>query len=76
MLLHSLRALCKAPGGAGSIWKYLEALARATRVAGRFAYGFRTELHFADVQFVLHDKQFIELRYYFPTIYPSTPYPC
>jgi len=48
MLLQSLRALCKAPGGAGSIWKYLEALVRATGVSGRFAYGFRTELHFAD----------------------------
>jgi hypothetical protein len=49
MLLHSLRAYCKAPGGAGSIWKYLEALARATGVSERFSYGFRTELHFADV---------------------------
>jgi hypothetical protein len=49
MLMHSLRAFCKAPGGAGSIWKYLKALARATRVSERFAYGFRTELHFADV---------------------------
>jgi hypothetical protein len=48
MLLHSLRALWKAPGGAGSIWKYLEALARATGVFERFAYGFRTELCFAD----------------------------
>jgi len=48
MLLQSLRALCKALGGAGSIWKHLEALARATGVPGRFAYGFRTELHFAD----------------------------
>jgi len=48
MLLHSLRALCKAPGGAGSIWKYIEALARATRVSEMLAYGFRTELHFAD----------------------------
>jgi hypothetical protein len=48
MLLHSLRAFCIAPGGAGSIWKYLEALARATGVSERFAYGFRTELHFAD----------------------------
>jgi len=48
MLLQSLRALCKAPVGAGSIWKYLEALMRATGVSGRFAYGFRTELHFAD----------------------------
>jgi len=48
MLLQNLRALSKAPGGAGSIWKYFEALARATGVSGRFAYGFRTELHFAD----------------------------
>jgi len=48
MLLHSLRAVCKSPGGAGSIWKYLEALVRAARVSGRFAYRFRTELHFAD----------------------------
>jgi hypothetical protein len=49
MLLQSLSALSKAPGGAGSIWKYLEAGVRAARVSGRFAYGFRTELHFADV---------------------------
>jgi len=50
MLLQSLSALCKAPGGAGSIWKYLEALVRATGVSGRFAHGFRTELHFADLR--------------------------
>jgi hypothetical protein len=49
MLLQSLRALCKVPGRARSIWKYLEALVRATGVTGRFAYGFRTDLHFADV---------------------------
>jgi len=49
MLLQSLRALCKAPGGAGSIWQYLEPLARATGVPGRFGYGFQTELHFANV---------------------------
>ena len=49
MLLQSLTALCKGPGGAGSIWKYIEALARATGVSGRFAYGFQTKLHFADV---------------------------
>jgi hypothetical protein len=48
MLFQSLSALCKAPGGAESIWEYLEAVVRATRVSGRFAYGFRTELHFAD----------------------------
>jgi hypothetical protein len=49
MLLQCLKALCKAPGGAESIWEYLEAAVRATRVSGRVAYGFRTELHFADV---------------------------
>jgi hypothetical protein len=50
MLLQSLKALCKAPVGVGSIWEYLEAVVRATRVSGRFAYGFRIELHFADVR--------------------------
>jgi len=49
MLLQSLRALCKAPGGPGSIWRHLEALVRATGVSGRFAWGFQTDLHFADV---------------------------
>jgi len=39
MLLQSPRALCKTPGGPGSIWNYLEALVRATRVSGRFARG-------------------------------------
>jgi hypothetical protein len=49
MLLQSLRALCKAPGGPGNIWKCLEALVRATGVSGRFACGFQTDSHFADV---------------------------
>jgi hypothetical protein len=49
MLLHSLRALYQAPGEAGSIRKYLEALARATGESARFAYVFRTELHYAVV---------------------------
>jgi hypothetical protein len=48
LLWQSLRALCKAPGGAGSIWEYLEVVVRATRVSERFAYGFWTELYFAD----------------------------
>jgi hypothetical protein len=48
MLLRSLRALCKASGGAGSIWKYLEALVMATGVSGRFVCGFQTDLYFAD----------------------------
>jgi hypothetical protein len=48
MLLRSLRALSKPPGGARSIWKYLEAVVRATGVSGRCAYDFWTELHLAD----------------------------
>jgi len=49
MLLQSLRALCLAPEGSGSIWKYLVALVRSLRVSGRIACGLQTELHFADV---------------------------
>jgi len=49
MLLQSLSALYLAPGGSGSVWKYLEALVRLPGVSGRIACGFRTELHFADV---------------------------
>jgi len=49
MLLQSLRALCEAPRGPGCIWKYLEAILRATGVSGRFACGFCTDLHFANV---------------------------
>ena len=48
MLLQSLRVLCKAPGGPGSIWKHSEALERATRVSGRFVCAFQTDLHLAD----------------------------
>jgi hypothetical protein len=48
MLLQSLRALCFAPGGPGSIWNYLEAPVRSTGVSGSFECGFRTDLHFAD----------------------------
>jgi hypothetical protein len=55
MLLQSPRAHCKAPGGPGSIWKYLEALVRATGVSGRFVCGFQTEIHFADVGFSAKD---------------------
>jgi len=49
MLLQTLRALRKVPGGPGSIWMYIEALVRATGVPGRFACGFRTYLRFADI---------------------------
>jgi len=48
MLLQSLRAPYLAPGGPGSIWNYLGAPVRSTGVSGRFACGFRTDLHFAD----------------------------
>jgi len=48
MPLQSLRALCKAPGGRGSIWKYLVALLRAASVPGRFVCSFRTELQYAN----------------------------
>jgi hypothetical protein len=48
MLLQSLRGLYFAPGGPGSIWKYLEELVRSTGVSGKIASGFRTDLHFAD----------------------------
>ena len=57
MLLQSLRAHCKAPGGAGSIWKYLEALVRAAGVSRRFASGFRTNLHSADARSVFQSSQ-------------------
>jgi hypothetical protein len=48
MLLQSLKALCLAPGGPGSIWKYLDALVTSTGVAGRLACGFGTDIQFAD----------------------------
>jgi hypothetical protein len=60
MLFQSLRALCEAPGGAGSIWRYLAALVKATWVSGRFAYTIQTELYFADVRL----RQFSGCREY------------
>jgi hypothetical protein len=57
MLLQSLTALCLAPGGPGSIWNNLGVLVRLTGVSGRFACGFRTDLHFADVS-VTHSRLF------------------
>jgi len=50
MLLQSLRALCFAQGGSGSIWKYFEALVMSPGVSGRIACGFQTELYIADIQ--------------------------
>jgi len=49
MLFQSLRALCLAPRGPGSIWNHLGELVRSTGVSGRFACGFWTDLHFTDV---------------------------
>jgi hypothetical protein len=58
MLLQSLRAVCYAPWGRANIWKFSEALVRATIVSERFACGFWTDLGCA-----------IELRYIrFPTL--------
>jgi hypothetical protein len=48
MLLQSLRALCKAPGRPARFSSYFDELVRATGVSRRFAYGFRSKLHFAD----------------------------
>jgi hypothetical protein len=52
MLFQSLRALCIAPGGPGSIWNHLGARVRSTGVSGRFACDFRADLHFADEIFI------------------------
>jgi len=49
MLLQSLRALCLAPVGPGSIQNHLGAPVTATGVSGWFGCGLRTDLHFADV---------------------------
>jgi len=49
MLLQNPRAFCYVPGGSGSIWNYLGALVKSAGVSRRFACGFRTDLHFADV---------------------------
>jgi hypothetical protein len=49
MLLQSLRALRLAPGGSGSISKYLEALVVSPGESARIECSFQTELHFADL---------------------------
>jgi len=49
MVLQSMGALCVAQGGSGSFWKYNKALVGSTGVAGRFACGYPTDFHFADV---------------------------
>jgi hypothetical protein len=48
MLLQSLRVLCLAPGGSGSIWIILAAVVRSPRVSERIACGFWPVLHCAD----------------------------
>jgi len=47
MLLQSQRALCICPGGPESTCNDLGTPVRSTRMSGRFACGFRTDLHFA-----------------------------
>ena len=47
MLLQSLRALYTAPGRPGRIWMYIGVIVRLSRVHGRFACGFQTNLHHA-----------------------------
>jgi len=49
MLLQSLRVLCKTQRGPGGIWKFLEALLKATGVSERLTYTFWTDVHFAHV---------------------------
>jgi len=49
MLWQRLREPSLAPGEAASIWNYLGAPVRSSGVCRRFACGFRTDLHFADV---------------------------
>jgi len=49
MLLKSVKALCSALGGPGSIWEYFEVLVRSTGLSGRLVCNIRTDLHFADV---------------------------
>jgi hypothetical protein len=48
-LVESESTFQSSRGGAGSIWNHLEALARATRMSGRFAYCFQTKLLFPNV---------------------------
>ena len=59
MLLQTLRALYLAPGGPGSIWNYLEVPVRSTGMSGRFASGFQTNLHFADVSVTSSRRFFV-----------------
>jgi hypothetical protein len=49
MLWQSLRALCLAQRGPGSIWNYLGAPVRLTGVSTRFAW-LPSDLHFVDVK--------------------------
>jgi len=53
--LAQSESILKGSSGGWNIWKYLEALARATGVSERFAYGFRTKLHSADVPLADHE---------------------
>jgi len=57
--------------GGLSVWKYLEVLVRATSVSGRFAFGFSTEFHLADVAASMSSVsvgRHWQLQHYFSTI--------
>jgi hypothetical protein len=49
LLMESLRALFSAPGGSGSIEKYVDGLVGSLGVSGMNTRCFRTNLHLADV---------------------------
>jgi len=51
------KALCSAQWEPGSIWNCTTVLVSMTTDAGRFVYGFRTILHFADGNCHEHDNE-------------------
>jgi len=62
MLLQSLRVLCLAPAGSGSIWINLEAVVRSPGVSGRIAWGFWPELRLADVRWDENEMMSVYFR--------------
>jgi hypothetical protein len=48
MLFQSLRALCLAAGGPGSVWNHLGVPMKSTGVSGRFVCDSWTDVHVAD----------------------------
>ena len=74
MLFQSLRAQCLAPGGPGSIRKYLRALEQSTRGFQRFLCSIRTDLHFADAGMIVLPLDFVQCVMEFATQHPSKGY--